>query len=412
MFAQVLDDGAQVELTTSYQQGAIRGFVDAADIARIGGEEPSAAYAARLQRMYEYTMFLQEPDGSQPMLGDSWVVDTRGLVAEGGRRFGREDMLYAGTGGKEGTKPEYLDTQLPAAGYYVMRTDWTDPQAIYLLTDIAHRWGGWHQHPDALHIDLYAYGKSLLPDSGAYAYSGPQRSQFARTSAHSTVTVDDQDQNHEPAKLQCLDSGDVLSFVDGSQAGYPGITHRRQVLFARPTGEMPPYFVVIDKISGAGRHTADQYFHFLPAPLELNAEALEATTTAPEGPNLKVMALRQKGVQLEQVDSWVSFAYGKKEPRPAVRFRQVGELPLTFVTLLVPFAGATPPDLGAMETELPGGSGAVGISVAGEGFEDLLFAADAPVDVNLGGENLHGRAGLVRLTRAGQIVRRAVAAEP
>lgn len=396
MFRQVLEDGAQVELTTSYHQGVLSGFVRAAEIAALGGAEPTEDYWRRLERMYEYTMFLQKPDGTQPMLGDSWPADTSGTVASGGRRFSRPDMLYVGTRGKEGSPPEYLDTALPRAGYYVMRTDWLDRQAVYLLTDIAHRWGGGHQQPDALQINLYAYGKTLLPDSGSYLYYGPERAAFARTSSHSTITVDDSNQNTSAARLNCRFTSEALSFVDGSHDGYPGVTHRRQVLFPRPDGQAPPYFIIIDRLTGEGSHGLDQYFHFLPAALALDHELFEAKTALPEGPNLLVRALRTEGLGMEQVDSRVSFVYTEKEPRPAVRYRLQGPLPATFVTLLCPYPGSEAPAISAREVPMPGAPGFVAVQVTGPWGTDTVYCGEGPSAVQFAGVSATSRAGLIR----------------
>lgn len=402
MFRQVLEDGAQVELTTSYHQGVRSGFIRAAEIAQLGGAVPTREYWDRLEKMYEYTMFLQKPDGTQPMLGDSWPGNTRGSVSEGGRRFDRPDMAWVGSVGKQGERPTYLDTQLPSAGYYVMRTDWIDAQAIYLLTDVAHRWGGGHQQPDALQLNLFAYGKTLLPDSGSYLYYGPERRRFARTSSHSTVTIDDADQNTSGARLHCFFNSEALSFVDGSHEGYENVTHRRQVLFARPLAGITPYFVVIDRVSGEGAHTADQYWHFLPAPLETNAEHLLARTVLPKGPNLMVKAFATPGIELEEVESWVSFVYTEKEPRPAVRYRYEGELPATFITLLVPYPGETPPALQASAVTLQEPGDALAVQVEGEGFTDVLFARGEPGQVSIEGVNASCRAGMVRTGPDGQ----------
>ena len=406
MFIQVLEDGAQVELTTSYHQGTVRGFAGAPEIARLGGVEPSPAYWARLEKMYEYTMFLQKPDGTQPMLGDSWPDNTRRIVAEGGRRFNRPDMRYVGSSGEEGAAPDFLDTQLPAAGYYVMRTDWVDPQAIYLFTDVAHRWGGGHQQPDALQINLYAYGKTLLPDSGSYLYYGPDRKRFARTSSHSTVVIDDENQSRDAAICHCFSSADALSFVDGSHQGYEGVTHRRQVLFARPVDGIPPYFLVIDRITGEGVHTADQYFHFLPGPMELEAGKAQARTAHPGGANVLVQAVGGTDVALEEVASWVSFVYTQKQPRPAVRYRQAGALPLTFVTLILPYEGVVPPELSVTEMASDRGAGAIAVRVKGTGFQDLLFAQETRAEIVLPGLTATARAGLVRTHSDGKEVRK------
>jgi heparan-sulfate lyase len=400
MFIQVLEDGAQVELTTSYHQGTIRGFVHAAEIAQLGGAEISPEYRERLEKMYEYTMILQKPDGTQAMLGDSWPTDTRRILREGAKQFDRADMLYVGTDGQEGTPPDMLDAASHAAGYYVMRTDWIDPQAIYLLTDISHRWGGGHQHPDALQLNLYAYGKTLLPDSGSYLYYGPDRKRFGHTRSHSTVTVDNADQNHNPAVLNCFANTPMLSFVDGSHAGYEGVNHRRQVLFARPVGGVTPYFLVIDRVTGTGVHEVDQYFHFLPGPME--HKGLEARTALLEGPNLLVRGLATDGLVMDAIASEVSFVYTKKEPRSAIRFRQKGSLPVTFVTLLVPYSGNEPPTVSFDAYPL---DHAIGVRVVGDGFSDVVFATEDPVGIDELGIDRAVRAGLVREKKSGEFER-------
>ena len=399
MFIQVFEDGAQVELTTSYHQGTISGFVHAAEVAKLGGVTPSPAYWERLEKMYEYTMILEKPDGTQPMLGDSWPTDTRHVLREGANRFNRPDLLYVATSGKEGTPPAMLDAARSVAGYYVMRTDWVDPQAIYLLTDIS-RWGGGHQHPDALQINLYAYGKTLLPDSGSYLYYGPERKRFGHTSSHSTVTIDDADQNHNPATLNRFASTKTLSFVDGSHTGYDGIMHRRQVVFVRPADNITPYFIVIDRITGSGSHSANQYFHFLPAPMALNAQSYEARTELPEGPNVLTRALRTQNIQMESVPSEVSFVYTQKEPRPAVRYRTQNPLPTTFITLLLPYPGATAPDIQAKE--MISENNTIGLRITGPSFTDTLYIAETPAILSAFNTTQEICAGLIRQKPDGQ----------
>jgi hypothetical protein len=205
------------------------------------------------------------------------------------------------------------------------------------------------------------------------------------------VTVDDDNQNHSAAVLNCFARTQDLSFVDGAQTGYEGITHRRQVLFARPVAGVPPYLVVIDRITGTGVHAVDQYFHFLPAPVKQGT--LEMHTVLPDGPNLLVRAVFAEGVAMEAVDSEVSFVYTEKEPRSAVRYRQKRELPVSFVTLLVPYPGAVVPKIVASEMAL---EGAIGVRVEGDGFLDVIFATDEPVVVSELDIKKGVRAGLIR----------------
>ena len=63
----------------------------------------------------------------------SITADRNDRLLRGARLFGRDDMRHVATRGKEGTAPATLDAALPSAGYYVMRTHWTDPQGLYLF---------------------------------------------------------------------------------------------------------------------------------------------------------------------------------------------------------------------------------------------------------------------------------------
>ena len=412
MFRQVHEDGAQVELTTSYHQGTIGGFVRAAEIAKLGGTEPTSAYWQRLERMYEYTMILQKPDGTQPMLGDFWPGNTSGTLRDGAARFGREDMLYVATNGREGEQPDFLDAALPEAGYYVMRTGWVEDRAVYAMVDVAHHWGGGHQQPDALQINLYAYGKTLLPDSGSYLYYGPERKAFARTSSHSTVTVDGEDQNTSPARLHAFFSSGLFSLVDGEHSGYEGVTHRRQVLFVRPREEAPAYLVVVDRLTGEGSHRVDLHYHFLPGPFECVPGALRARSLLPQGPNLLVGALPRRGLTMSEIASWVSYVYTKKEPRPAVRLRWDGALPATFVTLLVPYAGRGPPPLDYRELTVAGAGEPVAVEVSGSGFRDAVFVCNRPGRTTGEGLDVDGLAGMFRHTADGKPVASVSVSQP
>lgn len=390
----VLDDGAQVELTTSYHQSVMNTFMRSGEIVEAAGLKPSADYWKRVEKMHEYTMFLTMPDGFQPALGDAGRGEHNWRLLRGARRFNRDDMLYVATRGKEGRKPDHLDAQLPSAGYYVMRTDWIDPDAMYVMVDVAHHWGGWHQHFDTLQVILYAYGRTLMPDAGAYTYSQPQRDPFQATHRHSTITIDGQNQNTSPAKLHCRFSSDALSFIDGSHRGYKDVVHRRQVLFARPADKLPAYIVVIDRVTGEGEHLVDQSFHLFPATARFDQAACELRTTAGDGANILVRGLATPGLLAEQAESSVSFRYSRKQARPAVRFRRTGSLPMLFVTLIVPFRGAGPPDLKAELVRL--GGSAVGARVVGTTQNDIIFAALEPSEITLDGRPATARAGLWR----------------
>jgi len=89
-----------------------------------------------------------------------------------------------------------------------------------------------------------------------------------------------------------------------------------------------------------------------------------------------VRAVATDDIAIEEVESWVSFRYTEKEPRPAVRYRYKGALPATFVTLLVPYEGVTPPSLSAAILPATDQPGTVGLRVDGGVAVDTLLAGD------------------------------------
>lgn len=415
--AQVLADGAQRELTTGYHCGVMNSFFGAAQAIQGRGFKPSTLYWERLAKMHEYSMFLTKPDGSQPSLGDSWGGRPLRLIQRGGEFFHRPDMVFVGTGGREGQRPNYLDTSLPAAGYYVMRTSWNDdPDGAYLLLDAAHQWGGGHQHYDALGIILYAHGRTLTPDAGPFSYGHPLRKVFQSTAAHSTLCVDETNQNTAPCALHAFQSLDGLSFIDASHAGYPDVTHRRQILFARPADGVPAYAVVIDRVTGQGRHKLDLHFHLATGETVVDPEHMQVQTAFAKGGNVLVRAIQRQDMVVSNEPSWIMTGYGRKAKRPHVRFQKHRALPATFVTLLLPFKGSQAPKLEAVLIGEPDPAGIISIDVRSAHGRDLLFAGVAPGvttigPIGKGKVKVAGRAGLLRLDPAGAPRRQIIVGE-
>jgi hypothetical protein len=290
---------------------------------------------------------------------------------------------------------------LPTGGYYTLRTSWTDPQCLYFFMDVSRQPVVSHQDFDALHIDLFAYGRDFFPDKGTYTYGGASHKAAKATKNHTTVTIDGQNQLDVPAQCHAFFSSPELSFLDGSQPGYKGITHRRQVLFVRPAEGVQPYFVVIDRIAGGDQHTVDQYFHFCPGELLLEEDGASVRTNFQTGANLRIVQLAPKNLEATLIETEMHPRQGKTEMRPGIRFRQATRLPAHFVTLLIPYAGSTPPALTARlvanskDTPVRHGPDAIEIVVEQTGVQDTLFAALEPQPV-AAANHPPARAGLER----------------
>jgi hypothetical protein len=373
IFDDVLEDGAQKELCSGYHLNAITSYTNAMMRVRATGHDVSPDFLKRLEKMYEWCMVMVRPDGGVPTNGDSEGRGAREYLQQGAELFHRPDMAYVASEGKAGTKPDHLDMSLPIAGYYTLRSGWTGQNDLYLFMDISRQPVVSHQYFDALHIALFAYGRDFFPAMGTFTYGGQYHKDARATKNQTTVTIDDRDQGDVPATCNAFASSPALSFLDGSQAGYPGITHRRQVLFVRPAAGCIPYFMVIDRITGSGQHVVDQYFHFPPG--KLQAADGRAQTLFPDGANIVVTNLATDGLETTQIETDMHPSQGQTVKRPSVRFRHSGNLPVTYVTLLVPYQGTNPP---ALNAHLLGNAGAITVQVDQPGGKDVLSVTAAP----------------------------------
>ncbi len=123
-------------------------------------------------------------------------------------------------------------TNFPHGGIYILRN--TNSKAIIRCTDYRAR----PSHADQLHVDLWWQGKNIACDAGTYLYSGEGiwRNGLARTSAHNTVIVDEEDQMTRVSRFTWADwaRGKVLQHGEkiwqGEHDGYHPINHKRTVL--------------------------------------------------------------------------------------------------------------------------------------------------------------------------------------
>jgi hypothetical protein len=313
------------------------------------------------------------------------------------------------------------------------------PDAVYLVLD-AGPFGSErvpvHGHADALSLELYAYGQTFLMDPGMYGTwaSADWRNYFRSTRAHNTVVVDEQDQSilvgtrgvYRPARTSVHGwvSNACFDFADASHDGYRRlprpVVHRRQVVFVKPE-----YWVILDLLTGAGEHTFDLYFHFMP---EVAVSLAEDTGIAlvyhPAGATLSVVPVpglattaRLITGATEPIQGWVSFSSGQKQPAPVLRYRHTGQVPVLLATVLYPWlAGpAARVEAGwvAVCAESNTGSAVAdqvtGLRITSGDATDLVVVDRAPVPSSkqFAGHTSRARVAVVRLGPQGALIRQA-----
>ena len=337
---QVFDDGMHREMCFGYHRGSIAWFSRTLALARANGlaDQFPPRYSATIERMYEVLARCLHPNGNHSMFGDDRPRDVRDIVRQGAAEFPGNANLAFLAGDRQAKAPPTAFA-LPTAGIYSLRSGW-DSEAVHLILKCG-RDGGWHSQPDHGTFELYAFGGYLMPDSGCYIYSGDAegRKWFRQTRVHQTLTLDGRDSACKARQL-LWQTGDDLDAVVVENQSYADLAHRRTVLFVNKA-----FFVIIDDAIGAGAGDVDVHFQFAPGKAAVDAPGVEAHTLLDGGTNVLVQGLPQQGLSLAEEEGQVSLVYGRKEPRPAVRFRMVKAAAtpaVRFVTVVAPYRGQRP----------------------------------------------------------------------
>src|SRR5437588_1881505 len=275
MDQQVLADGADYEASTGYHRLKLELFLYSFVLCHLNGIDIAEKYWSNLRRMIEYVRAYLRPDGRAPLIGDSDsgqvfpLMHRRGddhayVLALGaavfqGPHFKIEDSRPPGELlwilGAQGLS-DYealpagecpLSQAFPDAGTYILRHD--DLYLLFNASGSGVNGRGSHGHNDALSVEVSACGSAFIVDPGSYVYTADlrERHRFRSTAYHSTVEVDEVEQNitDEAAPFVIGDEAhpQVLSWQSDSDAdvlvaehvGYQRlpqpVTHRRTVQF-------------------------------------------------------------------------------------------------------------------------------------------------------------------------------------
>jgi hypothetical protein len=403
---QIYPDGVHFELTTCYQRYMVETYLHFLVLARRNAVPVPADVEVRARLMTDFLVTVRRPDGTVPQIGDGdggslmplsrrGPEDFRGVFATAAALWGRPDHAWAAAGAApetlwmlgeaglmallaiEPSPPARPASRLfPDAGYVVMRSGW-DEEAHQLLFD-AGPMGcpltAGHGHADLLSIQCAAFGETFLvdPGTGTYANGDDWRPFFRGTMAHSTVTLDRQDQarplgpflwDRRPrARLLSWRTDSHLEVADGEHQAYDRlldpVRHRRRILFVENS-----FWVVIDDLQGAAPHGVEIRFQFAPLPTTLEGEGWVRARGRRRALLVCAWAVRPLSVRVAEgrtapPEGWFSGAYGQREPAPMVIYDASGPLPLRVATLIMPLPtpdGPRPDARVVIEGERPSG---------------------------------------------------------
>ena len=372
MDKQVLPDGADYEAATGYHRLKCEIFLYSFVLCRLNEIDVSESYWSKLRAMIDYERACGRPDGRWPLIGDAdssrmlplvahEADDHEYLLALGAAVFGEAHFKNSKASetsellwilGEQGLRDyEALlvsdppqSQAFPDVGTYVLRD-----RDLYLLFNASGngmRGRGSHSHNDALAIEVSACGAAFIIDPGSYVYTAnlQERHRFRSTAYHSTVQVDEQEQNTteesepfvigdeaHPRVLRCEFSDDV-DVIGAEHNGYAPVTHQRVVHFDK----RKRFWKVIDLLHGAGEHNFRFTFVLAPqAEPSLRADGVVQLRDKISGAQL-FLALLDRDERPEFVPQWASRDYGARTETVAAVWSVQAQSPLVVRWALVP----------------------------------------------------------------------------
>ncbi len=376
MDKQLHPDGADYEASTGYHRLKLELWLYSFVLCHINGIDIDQRYWDKLRGMIEYVRAYLRPDNQAPLIGDSDsgqmfpLVRHRGddhtyLLALAAAVFHEPRFKIAGlrppeellwTLGAQGLS-DY--EALPAgeapgsqafadAGTYILRHN--DLYLLFNACGSGVHGRGSHGHNDALSLEVSACGSAFIVDPGTYIYTGDlkERQRFRSTAYHSTVEVDEVDQNttHEAVPFVIGDeahprviswqSDRDLDVVVSEHVGYQRLpqplTHRRSVQFDK----RKRFWLVKDELRGEGTHDLAFRFHFAPGlDTSVRPDGTIEVCDKMNGARLLIVA---SGLDVEPVleSRFSSRDYGAKAPSVSVCWTVRTPLPFAGSFALIP----------------------------------------------------------------------------
>jgi hypothetical protein len=379
-------------------------------------KELQGKFELKTQLLHDFLMYITQPDGSTPLIGDddggrclplsaAETNDFRGTLSTAAIVFGRGDYKHVAADfaeetlwlfGAEGLKsfenlrsyePRQASKFFAEGGYFAMRDGWATTDN-FLLVDCGElgALNGGHGHADALAIEMAIGGKTLLVDSGTYTYheSAEMRDFLRSTVAHNTLMIDERSQSEPGGKfawktraqvsVQSQISEDRFDFFEASHNGYERLespaTHQRSILFLKND-----YWIMRDFVQTHGTHDYALNFHFNkktnPEIESAESEMLCVGETPSNADGWRIFTFGDNG-GWQRKESWISDCYGKKINAPFLRFVSKGTGAQEFFTFFLPSdADLAKPEV--YETNISGGRAFI---IKYRNYWDLFVFAD------------------------------------
>lgn len=258
----ISDDGVHLEHSPAYHERVALSMVRyEAFFSLVADHDARTRVQSVLELMEPYATYVFQPDGTYPLVGDTFSTDTPNREL-----FGSEEYRYAATGGQEGRAPREVDGIFMSGGYAILRDAWKPKGRGTYVNFAAAYHRSYHKHSDDLSVWLYHDGE-LLTESGpnGYEYDDPfSRFAFGPWS-HNIVLVDGEGPGRIEGErgsvgLVSAQKGVEISEAKGVTKRLPGAIHERHVSLDRSRSLVR----VVDELSGRKDHVFSLVWHSAP----------------------------------------------------------------------------------------------------------------------------------------------------
>ena len=333
----ILDDGAYIECSNSYALGTLDYvlcfFRDAKEV----DLKFSDGFTEKVKRFAKYMISTMVSNGDSVEWGDGNPGSIRSHIKELGEVLDDREMIYIGTNGEMGKKPEWTSSVFPVGRRAFLRSGWAKDDTFLFINNYG---GNIHGHSDSLHIYLDAYGTNLLEDTGKASYDLENDPiaiwQTYNSEAHNTVSVNGKGQQQKDSGETCsVLMTEFTDFYEGYTDANEGVRHTRNIFFVKPG-----YFIVSDLLSPDDMEAVNDYRQTWHTPYSGNVtiapENKMAETHFNDRANLKIIPLDSENIEAEMKIGWSRHNEGSNPTAevPYVSYGQTKEGAVSFDTVL------------------------------------------------------------------------------
>jgi len=351
-----LADGGHEERCWSYGWMSLSGLLDAYRVGLRTGylrRADKGALTRTLRRAFRWFAASVSPTQHMLPYGDGSLAPAEPVFAAARQTFPDLDRRGGLLGVDRGRS-----CILRPSGYAFLRCG-AAPDAPQMSVNFG-PWGGGHTHADLLDFDLWCFGEPLLTEVGRFgSYDHPLNPLFRSPEAHNQVVLEHLPMDraaHAGREVlwQSTERADFFSaWHEAYQAGGGRVRIRRSIVFVKPAGGRPAYWLVQDVVTA--REYIFQASSYLHAPRPLRR--IGPGTARIRGAKSCLVAFAEPD-DLRRFQTGADYTAAETAGRDAEKYpladerhrltatkwRDVGDRrPIVFTMLLLPFRGRTAP---------------------------------------------------------------------